>query len=101
VIEAAAYGLGVVASRIGGIPELVQEGRTGLLFEPGDAAGLAAAMRGLTGGAIGLPDLAEASWDLACLHRTAGMADEYCDQYQALLAGRPLREGGRDAALAA
>ena len=30
VIEAAAYGLGVIGSRIGGIPELIQEGRTGL-----------------------------------------------------------------------
>ena len=39
VIEAAAYGLGVIASRIGGVPELVREGRTGLLFEPGDVAG--------------------------------------------------------------
>ncbi|MBC8412239.1 MAG: glycosyltransferase [Nitrospira sp.] len=32
----------VIASRIGGIPELVKDKVTGLLFEPGDAAGLAA-----------------------------------------------------------
>ena len=56
VIEAAAYGLGVVASRIGGLPELVREGGTGVLFPPGDANALAAAMRGLLtrgGGAAG------------------------------------------------
>ncbi len=36
IYEAYAYGKPVVASRIGGIPELVEEGRTGLLFQPGD-----------------------------------------------------------------
>jgi glycosyltransferase involved in cell wall biosynthesis len=40
VLEAMAYGKPVVASRIGGIPELVVDGETGLLFEPGDASGL-------------------------------------------------------------
>jgi glycosyltransferase involved in cell wall biosynthesis len=32
----------VVASRTGGIPEYVEEGRTGLLFTPEDAGNLAA-----------------------------------------------------------
>lgn len=40
VLEAMAYGKPVVASRIGGIPELVVDGETGVLFEPGDAADL-------------------------------------------------------------
>ncbi len=35
-------GTPVVGSAIGGIPELIDEGRTGYLFAPGDAAGLAA-----------------------------------------------------------
>ncbi|WLA67661.1 glycosyltransferase family 4 protein [Bradyrhizobium diazoefficiens] len=37
VLEGMAYGKPVVASRIGGIPELVVDGETGVLFEPGDA----------------------------------------------------------------
>ncbi len=41
VSEAMSHGLPVVASRIGGIPELVDDGVTGLLFEPGNAADLA------------------------------------------------------------
>jgi glycosyltransferase involved in cell wall biosynthesis len=41
VIEAFARGTPVVASRIGALAELVEEGRTGLLFEPGDPADLA------------------------------------------------------------
>jgi hypothetical protein len=37
----------VVASRIGGIPELVQHGESGLLVEPGNAAELAEALDSL------------------------------------------------------
>ncbi len=37
VYEAMSYGKPVIASRIGGIPELVQDGQTGFLFNPNDA----------------------------------------------------------------
>lgn len=47
LMEAAASGLPLVASRLSGIPELVREGETGLLVEPGDAAGLARALERL------------------------------------------------------
>jgi glycosyltransferase involved in cell wall biosynthesis len=47
ILEGMAYGKPVVASRIGGIPELIEHRRTGFLFEPGDANGLAEKMRQL------------------------------------------------------
>jgi glycosyltransferase involved in cell wall biosynthesis len=39
--EAMHYGVPVVCSRIGGLPEIVTDGETGLLCEPGDSASLA------------------------------------------------------------
>lgn len=42
--EAQVLGRPVVASRVGGMPEVVAEGETGLIVPPGDAAALAAAL---------------------------------------------------------
>lgn len=47
LIEAAGCGRPVVASRIGGIPDIVDDGRTGVLTDPGDPNAIAAALVGL------------------------------------------------------
>lgn len=47
VIESQLYGTPVIGSRIGGIPELIREGETGLLFEAGNAADLEEKLRRL------------------------------------------------------
>jgi len=48
VMEALALGVPVVATRVGGIPELVQDGHSGLLVAPRDPAALAGAILTLT-----------------------------------------------------
>ena len=45
VYEAFVMGKPVIGSRIGGIPELIEHGKDGLLFEPGDSEGLKQAIR--------------------------------------------------------
>jgi glycosyltransferase involved in cell wall biosynthesis len=47
VLEAMAAGLPVVASRVGGVPEVVLDGRTGVLVRPSDPDVLAAALERL------------------------------------------------------
>jgi glycosyltransferase involved in cell wall biosynthesis len=86
--EYMAAGLAVVASRVGHLPEVVDDGRTGLLTPPGDAHALAGVlarlaaspeMRGALGAAARAEVLANRTWgqvarrvlDLAQARRTA------------------------------
>ncbi|MFQ5909811.1 MAG: glycosyltransferase family 4 protein, partial [Thermoplasmata archaeon] len=48
IMEAMAMRKPVVATRVGGIPELVKDGRTGYLADLGDVLGLSEAIRKLT-----------------------------------------------------
>ena len=49
LIEAMKYGKAAIASRVGGIPDLVVDNETGLLVLPGDASSLAGAMQRMAG----------------------------------------------------
>lgn len=48
-LEPMARGVPVIASRVGGLPEVVVDGETGLLVSPGDESALAGAIRRLLG----------------------------------------------------
>jgi glycosyltransferase involved in cell wall biosynthesis len=49
LVEAAAAGLPIVATRVGGNPEIVRDGETGMLVPPGHAGALAAALDAMAG----------------------------------------------------
>jgi phosphatidylinositol alpha-1,6-mannosyltransferase len=67
-LEAGAYGLPVVAHAIGGVPEAVIEGETGLLVAPGDSAALTAAFARLLADPVLRHRLGEAGRARARVH---------------------------------
>ena len=66
LIEAAACGLPCVAARTGGIVDVVEEGRSGALVEPGDAAGLGRALLGLLSDPAQRIDFGNRAREIAC-----------------------------------
>jgi glycosyltransferase involved in cell wall biosynthesis len=82
VFEGMAAGLPVVASRVGQLPELIRDGRTGLLVAPGDPEALAASLvelahaparRARIGAAAREHVLREHTWD-GVVRRVLGLA---------------------------
>jgi glycosyltransferase involved in cell wall biosynthesis len=60
LMEALAIGVPTVATRVSGVPELVRDGETGRLAEPGDAASLREAIDGLLADPEGAARMADA-----------------------------------------
>jgi glycosyltransferase involved in cell wall biosynthesis len=65
ILEAAAAAVPVVASAVGGVPEWVEDGRTGLLVPPAEVEPLAAALAQMAAGAARRRELGEAARRMA------------------------------------
>lgn len=87
VLEAMAAGLPVVATAVGGIPELVESGVTGLLVPAGDVDALAAALNDVLGNAALRRSLGDAGRQRATERfDVAAFREAHLSLYRAMLA---------------
>ena len=82
VIEAMAAGLPVVATAVGGVPELVEDGITGVLVPAGDTGALAAALGGLARDPARRRSLGEAGAARAACFDTRTMLARYAALFE-------------------
>jgi glycosyltransferase involved in cell wall biosynthesis len=85
LLDAMQSGLPVIASRTGGIPELVHEGENGLLLAPGDVRGFEAAVLRLYDAPDERARLGARSRTLAADFTPAAMARQYLALYESIL----------------
>lgn len=92
LLEAGVAGVPVVAAAVGGVPELIEDGRTGVLFPAGDERALVSALARLLadrdyGRRLGMAarERVEARYSIG------RMADEYHRDFLELLARQPAR----------
>lgn len=90
LIEAMAAGLPVVSTNVGGVPDVVQDQKTGYLVSPGDARGLAQAIGSLDGNPDRRRALGEAGRKRALeLFTRERLLSRIASLYESLLAPPP------------
>jgi glycosyltransferase involved in cell wall biosynthesis len=97
-LDAMAAGLPVVATRVGGVPELIEDGRTGWLVAPRDAEALASRLRLLVGNPEQRFNLGAAGFAHVRDHFSAAqMTENFAQLYDELLAETRtgIQPGGR------
>jgi glycosyltransferase involved in cell wall biosynthesis len=82
IVEAFAAGRPVVASAVGGIPEIVRDGREGLLVPPGDSAALASELERLIQNADLQATLARNARKRAAAYAPAAVVPRFEDAYE-------------------
>ena len=81
-LESLSCGVPVVCGRAGGLPEIVRDGENGVLFEPGDPAGIADAIQGLLEDPDELARLVGAARPSALPYSEAEQAEKVYRVYQ-------------------
>lgn len=88
LVEALRAGLPAVASRVGGIPDVVRDGVTGLLVPPGDPAALAAGLDRVLGQPTLAARLSAAGRERATAYDWSHLAGRVRDVYARLVEAR-------------
>ncbi len=92
-LDAMARGIPVVATRVGGIPEIVEHGREGLLADAGDSSSLAAAVLRLSRDEVLARQCGQAGRERAQEFAIEGVVDRIVKLYGKLHEGTPLGSG--------
>jgi glycosyltransferase involved in cell wall biosynthesis len=87
-LEAMAAGLPVVATRVGGIPEVVEDGVTGRLVPPRNARALSEALRYVYSNPVEAEQMGRLGAERASGETTGIMTDRYFALYERLLVDR-------------
>jgi glycosyltransferase involved in cell wall biosynthesis len=91
VTEAMAAGLPVVASRVGGIPDVVSEGETGYTFDVGDVASMIDGVRQIAVSRERISDMGIKARAFAETQTWPALMDEVVDHYVRLIEDRRAR----------
>ena len=86
ILEAMSAGVAVVASRVGAAEDVIEDGRTGLLYEPGDVPALVDAVKSLIDDDHRRKDIGNAAQAAVRAEFTVDeMARRYAEQYRKVL----------------
>ena len=86
LLDAMQFGLPIVASDVGGIPELVEDGANGRLVEPENANQLFAAIEGLLSNPAEMASVAARNIEKSRSYSASQMADAYETLYREIAA---------------
>lgn len=94
ILESMAAGVPVVATRVGGIPEIVEDGRNGLLTPPGDDQRMAEAIERLVREPSLRKEFGQRAKEYAMAHfHWDRISEQYEELYESLLAEKDHRWG--------
>jgi glycosyltransferase involved in cell wall biosynthesis len=92
-------GVAIVATRVGGVPAILEDGKCGALTEPGDVAGLAKAINEVLANDIFARTMVHNSQVAIRGYSSERMTDRYLEAYSSVMSAGPRPRVGQAAAI--